>query len=163
MKCIVCGRKIEDFEDLENHHVSYPVRGFPEIKVPVHKRCHSVIHNTDFYPGLRPRRGHANLYYNGEKNTAEDYVDDEIIYFKKEQKPNLYDLIREQDEIDWYKLVSNFYKYHQKNSETDDNGRPILELSPGQGKEVVKIPLTLNNLAEIFDSNKQTIGRKIKK
>ncbi len=162
MKCIVCGRNIEDFEEMEEHHISYPVRDFPELKVPIHKRCHKIIHSTDHYPGLKPRRGHSTLYYNGKENTDDNYVDDEIVYFKEDEQPNFYSMIPEYDQIDWYKLVNKFYKYHQEQNKTDERGRPVIELSPGKGKEPVEIPLSLNNLAKLFGSNKMTVSRKIK-
>lgn len=68
MKCIVCGRSLSNTET-EIHHISYPVNGFPEITVEVHKRCHNIIHNTDAYPGLKPRKGHSAQYYSQKEST----------------------------------------------------------------------------------------------
>ncbi len=89
MKCIICGKEIND-NNKEVHHISYPVKEFPEVTVPVHKKCHNIIHHTDYYEELQPRKGHSRIYYNDNKNdkrNKESDNTDEVyntIFTKKE-------------------------------------------------------------------------------
>jgi len=61
--CPVCGEVI-GFDYHEHHHISY----YPEITIPVHKKCHITIHNTDSYPHLkRYFYGDGTYFYDGVK------------------------------------------------------------------------------------------------
>lgn len=75
-RCIVCGRYM-DIDKIEEHHISYSVDDFPEITVKVHKRCHNIIHHTDYYPGLKPRKGQSNKHYNNDENKKDDKIEEE--------------------------------------------------------------------------------------
>jgi len=70
-KCIVCGRRLSE-GNIEEHHISYPVNGFPGVTVKIHERCHSIIHNTDTYPGLKPRKDHSTQYYSQKESTEKE-------------------------------------------------------------------------------------------
>jgi len=71
VKCIVCGRVVED-DVKEVHHISYPVDDYPEVKAPVHERCHNLIHHTDYFPSLKPRVGHSSIFYDNGKELGEE-------------------------------------------------------------------------------------------
>ena len=56
--CSVCGK--EDYlKGLVEHHTSY----FPEETILVCPHCHGLIHKTNLYPELRPKRGDSLVYY----------------------------------------------------------------------------------------------------
>lgn len=52
LRCVVCGKSIYNPKKALAHHVSYD----PEIKVLVHRGCHTKIHASKEYPILKPDR-----------------------------------------------------------------------------------------------------------
>ncbi len=83
MKCVICEKEMEPHENIDEHHISYPVNGFPEIKVKIHERCHDLIHGTDHFEDLKPKDGHGKLYYNDIKESKRmidaNYIVGEIL------------------------------------------------------------------------------------
>ena len=50
-QCYACKRLILPNQRIHNHHVTY----YPEFKVSVHMKCHSLIHVRDSrFPHLKP-------------------------------------------------------------------------------------------------------------
>lgn len=103
MKCIVCGREIESGKK-EIHHISYPVEDYPEVTIPLHKKCHHMVHHTNYYSGLKPRYGHSKIYYGGEdpddeesKMPLEKFIDDMIVVEEGSfvEKHKMFDIFRE--------------------------------------------------------------------
>ena len=60
MTCPVCNMNM-DVNRTVMHHISY----FPEVKIRVHKKCHFIIHNTDKYPELKPKKEDTKKFYLG--------------------------------------------------------------------------------------------------
>lgn len=52
LSCVVCGELIHNLKKALAHHISYD----PEVKVLIHRSCHTKIHASKEYPILKPDR-----------------------------------------------------------------------------------------------------------